>query len=48
MDKKWRTVQVPEGLAKEIEKYLKTKDADKKGIHSISAFITDAIRKQLD
>ena len=44
----WRTVQVPEGIISEIEKYLKTPDAKKKGLTSISAVVTACLRKELD
>ncbi len=44
----WRTVQVPEGIILEIEKYLKTNDAKKRGFNSISAVVTECLRKELD
>ena len=46
--KEWRTVQVPEGLIARVEKFLGTKQAYDLGIDSISAFITYAVRKELE
>ena len=43
----WRTIQIPDGLVKEIEKFLKTEEANKKGIHTISGFVTYSVRKEL-
>ena len=48
MKNNWRTVQVPEGIISEIEKYLKTPEAKKKGIHTISGYIAHVLRKELE
>lgn len=45
--KKWHAVQIPEGLVSEVEKYLKTEDARKRGFHTISGFVVHAVRKEL-
>ena len=45
-EKRWRTVNVPTGLVDQIEKYLKTHDAKKKGFTSISSFISYILRKE--
>ena len=47
-EKRWRTVNVPTGLVDQIEKYLKTPDAKKKGFTSISSFISYILRKELE
>ena len=44
----WSTVQIPKELLDEVEKFLKTKEAKKKGITSKSQFITRAIDSVLD
>lgn len=43
----WRTVKIPDGLIIEIEKYLETKDAEKRGFTSIAGFVEHAVRKEL-
>lgn len=43
----WRTIKIPDGLITEIEKYLQTKDAEKRGFTSISGFVEHAVRKEL-
>ena len=45
--KKWHAVQIPEGLIIEVEKYLKTEDARRRGFHTISGFVVHAVRKEL-
>ena len=45
---KWRTVQIPSGMIKMVEDYIKTEDAQNKGITTISAYVTHALRKELD
>ncbi len=47
-EKIWRTVNVPSGLVDQIEKYLKTTEAKKKGFTSISSFISYTLRKELE
>ena len=34
MAKEWRTIQIPDGLVKEIEKFLKTEEAEASSYHS--------------
>jgi len=46
--KEWRTVQIPEGLVNQIEEFIKTKEAQRLGISSISGYITYVIRKSFD
>ena len=43
----WRTVRISEGLVESIEKFLKTKEANRLGINTISGFVTYAVRKEL-
>jgi hypothetical protein len=45
--KTWRTVQIPDGLVGEIEKYLKTAEAERRGFHTVSGFIVHSVRKEL-
>lgn len=45
--KQWAAVRIPKGLLEEIEKYLKTKEAEKRGFTSASGFAEHAIRKEL-
>lgn len=45
--KEWRTVQIPEGIVRQIEKYLKTEEAKNLGITSISSYVTFTLRKEL-
>lgn len=47
-EKLWRTVNVPTGLVDQIEMYLKTPEAKKKGFTSISSFISYTLRKELE
>lgn len=46
--KNWRTAQIPDGLAIEIEKFLKTDVAHQMGINTISGFIAHCLRVHLD
>ena len=45
---KHRTVRLPDGLAKSIEDYLKTKDADKLGLHTKTSVVEYCVRKLID
>jgi len=44
---KWRTVQLPRGVIEQVEKYIQTEDARRKGIYSISSYITQVLNKEL-
>lgn len=44
----WSGVQIPTGLKKEVQKYLKSSDAKKRGFVSVSAFVSHCIREQLE
>ena len=46
--KEWRTVQIPEGIIKQIEDYIITDDAADKGLTSISACVSYFLRLYLD
>lgn len=45
--KNWRTVQIPEGLCKEIENFLNTDKARSLGINTISGYVAYALRTTL-
>ena len=44
----WKTVQIPNGLFKQVQDYVKTKEAQKLGITSVSAYVVYIVRKSLD
>lgn len=46
--KEWRTVKIPDGLISQVEKYLASKDAAKRGFTSISGFIVYSVRKEIE
>ena len=45
--KPWKTVQIPEALLVQIEAYIKTQEGKKRGLTSVSAYVSHAIRKEL-
>ena len=48
LKRSWRTVQLPEGIVRQIEAYIKTKDAEKRGLNTISGFVVFTLRKELE
>lgn len=46
--REWRTVQIPDGLIDQIEEYIKTEEAKRRGFTSISAYVSYALRKELE
>ncbi len=47
-DREWRTITLPEDVLEEVEKYIKTKEARRKGLRSISSFVSAATREKLN
>jgi len=47
-EKIWGNVRVPQGLVEEIEKYLRTDNAKKRGFTSVSQFVSHVLRRELD
>ena len=47
-EKIWGNVRVPQGLVEEIEKYLASADAKKRGFTSVSQFVAHSLRKELN
>ena len=45
---KHRTVRLPIGLAESVDKFLKSKEADKLGLHTISGVVEYSVRKLID
>ena len=46
--REWRTVQVPDGIIDQIEEYIQTDEARKRGFTSISAYVSYVLRKELE
>ena len=44
----WKTVQIPKGLFKQVQEFIKTDEAQNLGITSVSAYVVYIIRKSLD
>jgi hypothetical protein len=45
--KKWRAVMIPGGLVDEIEKYIETPEAVRRGFTSIASVVEHSVRKEL-
>lgn len=47
-DENWETLKIPRGLSDEIDEFLETGEAKKRGYYNKREFISNAIRKALE